>query len=69
MAATARETENPVKPPTSVFALGRMRHLDLLALWFLMNPRGRGCSAEDLAAAQMPKDALAALIRNSAPHP
>ena len=24
--------------PTSVFALGRMRHLDLLALWHQLNP-------------------------------
>ena len=24
--------------PTSVFTLGRMRHLDLLALWLQLNP-------------------------------
>lgn len=27
-----------MKPPTSVFQLGRMRHLDLLALWHQLHP-------------------------------
>ena len=33
--------------PTSVFDLGRMRHLDLLALWFTLHPQeSRGNTAD-----------------------
>lgn len=57
-----------MKPPTSVFQLGRMRHVDLLALWFQLHPsasHGRG--HEDARIAAMATSQLAAAILNGAP--
>jgi hypothetical protein len=44
----------------SVFALGRMRHLDLLAMWHQRNPDSHESGAH--LAAGMSKDRLAATL-------
>jgi hypothetical protein len=46
--------------PTSVFQLGRMRHLDLLALWHQLNPDSH--LDRTLAAAGLSKERLVAAI-------
>jgi hypothetical protein len=49
------------------FTLGRMRHLDLLTLWFRLHPpgtTGTGGSSDYLVAA-MTHDSLAALLLGS----
>jgi hypothetical protein len=48
----------------SVFQLGRMRHLDLLALWHRLHPDGHHGTDGDKAA-RMSKDGLAAAILGS----
>lgn len=45
----------------TAFALGRMRHLDLLALWHRLNPDGHHGTESDRAA-RMSKENLAAAI-------
>jgi hypothetical protein len=47
--------------PTSVFDLGRMRHLDLLAEWFRLNPAVEGGPADYWMAA-LSKERLAGAI-------
>jgi len=54
-----------MKPPTSAFDLGRMRHLDLLALWHLLNPDSH--DHWKLKIARLSKDNLAALILRGTP--
>ena len=49
-----------MKPPTSVFDLGRMRHLDLLAIWHQLHPVGQ--EHDGLQAARMSKDWLVTAI-------
>ena len=53
----------------NVFQLGRMRHLDLLALYFQLNPgtedKHAGLRIGRVPPAHMPKDRLAALILDS----
>jgi len=44
----------------TAFALGRMRHLDLLALWHRLHPDSR--ERHVLVIAALSKDTLAALI-------
>ena len=46
--------------PTSVFALGRMRHLDLLALWLQLHPDNQQDRATWMAT--LSKERLAAAI-------
>ena len=45
----------------SVFALGRMRHLDLLALYYRLHPDGHHGEQSGLAG-RLSKEALTALI-------
>ena len=49
-----------MNPPTSVFDLARMRHLDLLALWHRMHQDRRG--DVDGLASRMSKDWLVTAI-------
>lgn len=46
-----------------VFQLGRMRHLDLLALWLELNPgTSQAGPSSDVAVAALTKEQIAALI-------
>lgn len=56
--------------PTSPFALGRMRHLDLLALYYQAFPELRGGSSQLERAGRMSKEWLATqIIRARVPAP
>ena len=55
--------------PTSVFVLGRMRHLDLLALWHELNPDNAEVRAKPFGAVTttrlaISKEGIAAKIRD-----
>ena len=56
-----------MKPPTSPFQLGRMRHLDLLALWHQLHPDNHH-GDQYAAIARLSKECIAAAILR-APHP
>ena len=48
--------------PTSVFALGQMRHLDLLTLWCRLNPDGHHGTAGDLMGRASKESLIAAIL-------
>ena len=52
--------------PTSVFQLGRMRHLDLLALWHQQHPDMHLDTTLARRIGELSKDQLAAVIRAGA---
>jgi len=52
--------------PTSVFDLGRMRHLDLLALWHQQHPDMHLDTTLARRIGELSKDQLAAVIRADA---
>jgi len=47
----------------TVFDLGRMRHLDLLALWHLLHPDGHHGLTGDLMATASKENLVAAILR------
>lgn len=56
-----------MNPPTSPFALGRMRHLDLLTIWHQLHPDSHEHDSRLIAGTS--KETIAAAILTSAPHP
>jgi hypothetical protein len=53
--------------PTSVFQLGRMRHLDLLALWHELNPGNAYSHGECLIAGVSKEHLVAAILATRPP--